>query len=461
MLLDWSNRLCARIPHADYEWFIPLFAEFAALIVFVAGAAFHRSFTHFFSQPLKNQWAPLVFVAIVDGACRCLDAWLPNAGMLFGVRCVSIALHSACEAVLMLAFFTLCCAREARECTVYIPAAYAVAAVLYHALGYFDLRATSIVTAPIPLLATALMLASQRQHAPSLSAEGDPSPDSSTTPPHWRFPVWPVVLMVVYNFAFHITVVLGPPATNFDALGLVGIALVAFVVAFLHSKRYTPSFLYKMALLFVIAGLMCLILPNAGRQLAIMLSDTGNAAFYLFILITLISLCSHYEIAGSWMFGLLYAFSHLGCIAGITVGETLAGAISLHPSIAYTVVAITTIGVVTCSTVLFNDMVVARLFGIVPKSLNPVRPQKQASVLSVMSPAERLTWQCAQIARRYDLTQREQEILEFLAGDKTASEIAQHMTVSVSTVRSHINRVYKKLSIHSRDEAAQLVFSVE
>jgi DNA-binding NarL/FixJ family response regulator len=52
------------------------------------------------------------------------------------------------------------------------------------------------------------------------------------------------------------------------------------------------------------------------------------------------------------------------------------------------------------------------------------------------------------------LTQWEQEILKLLAKGYMYKEIADHLGVSMSTVRTHISAVYEKLHVHSRTEAA-------
>ncbi|GAA4272791.1 LuxR C-terminal-related transcriptional regulator [Aquimarina gracilis] len=54
------------------------------------------------------------------------------------------------------------------------------------------------------------------------------------------------------------------------------------------------------------------------------------------------------------------------------------------------------------------------------------------------------------------LTQQEQKILELILEDKTNKEIASSMFVSVSTVKTHINNLYKKLGTSSRDEVKSL-----
>jgi DNA-binding NarL/FixJ family response regulator len=52
------------------------------------------------------------------------------------------------------------------------------------------------------------------------------------------------------------------------------------------------------------------------------------------------------------------------------------------------------------------------------------------------------------------LTDRELEILRLLAKGYLYKEIAEHLAISMSTVRTHVCGVYEKLHVHSRTEAA-------
>ncbi len=54
------------------------------------------------------------------------------------------------------------------------------------------------------------------------------------------------------------------------------------------------------------------------------------------------------------------------------------------------------------------------------------------------------------------LSNQEQKVLELILADKTNKEIAAEMYVSVSTVKTHINNLYKKLKVTSREEVKSL-----
>ncbi len=54
------------------------------------------------------------------------------------------------------------------------------------------------------------------------------------------------------------------------------------------------------------------------------------------------------------------------------------------------------------------------------------------------------------------LTKQEQNILNLLLDDKTNKEIAEALFVSLSTVKTHVNNIYKKLNVQSREEIKAL-----
>lgn len=57
---------------------------------------------------------------------------------------------------------------------------------------------------------------------------------------------------------------------------------------------------------------------------------------------------------------------------------------------------------------------------------------------------------------RSTLTKQEQNILQLLLEDKSNKDIAEALFVSLSTVKTHVNNVYKKLNVQTRDEAKNL-----
>jgi DNA-binding NarL/FixJ family response regulator len=54
-----------------------------------------------------------------------------------------------------------------------------------------------------------------------------------------------------------------------------------------------------------------------------------------------------------------------------------------------------------------------------------------------------------------NLSPKELEVLLLLADGKSNKEIAQSLFIETSTVKSHVNKIYQKLNIATRQEARQ------
>ncbi|MDO4290646.1 MAG: LuxR C-terminal-related transcriptional regulator [Eggerthellaceae bacterium] len=66
---------------------------------------------------------------------------------------------------------------------------------------------------------------------------------------------------------------------------------------------------------------------------------------------------------------------------------------------------------------------------------------------------------CERIASRYLLSQRQTEVLYLLARGHTAPYIQDKLCVTLSTAKSHIYNIYKKLDIHKQHELLSMVES--
>lgn len=64
---------------------------------------------------------------------------------------------------------------------------------------------------------------------------------------------------------------------------------------------------------------------------------------------------------------------------------------------------------------------------------------------------------CAVVAQEGGLTEREAEVLLYLARGRTKAYIADALFVSENTVRSHVRNIYSKLGVHTRQQLLDLV----
>jgi DNA-binding CsgD family transcriptional regulator/MFS family permease len=59
---------------------------------------------------------------------------------------------------------------------------------------------------------------------------------------------------------------------------------------------------------------------------------------------------------------------------------------------------------------------------------------------------------CAELAKRYGLSPREEEILFYIVKGRNAHYIAEKLVISESTAKTHIHNIYKKSGIHSQQK---------
>lgn len=76
-----------------------------------------------------------------------------------------------------------------------------------------------------------------------------------------------------------------------------------------------------------------------------------------------------------------------------------------------------------------------------------------------IEPSERqaLVLSCSRIARDFQLTRREEEVLQLLSEGMTAKDVAETLVVSSSTAKTHMRNIYAKLSIHTQNELILMV----
>ena len=154
--------------------------------------------------------------------------------------------------------------------------------------------------------------------------------------------------------------------------------------------------------------------------------------------------------------------SEIAALVGMRVGQEFTAVFPVGSSEANLAVCAMVVAVVVVSTVFFNDEVASRSFGLAPVKDEAAETSgavggKVFSNLT-MSYSERIVWQCAQVARRYGLTLREQEVLELMVQGMSVPDIAERTSISYGTAKTHVSHIYKKLDVHSRDEALALLY---
>ena len=448
LVLDWAGEL---VPNAGGYPAASLVSGAASVLALAACAVGHRAFER--SLCGARGRSLVMALGIVAAVGRALAAAVSLAGGLDVFAAIGDAMRSAAESVLLVACLCLCSWHAAPRVPVAVPAAYVFASLAHFVMRALGPGVVTTICVALPL-GSAFAVAAALGRV--LSGATDVT-DASRQGSRWTFPVRPVVLMVVYNFSFYFSLALSSGPNPYGPLGMLVISLATLAAAALAPGRLSPASLYRLALPLMVADLTFLAFLGEGRTVAVMFGNSGNVAFMLFMVMTLATLCHRYGVSPAWMFGVTYAFAQLASAAGLPAGAAFTQAFPAGSETSRLVMCLVVVGVVVLSTVFFNDEAALRSFGMVPASLGTGASGVQADALSY---AERVVWQCSQVGRRRGLTQREQEILELMVQGLSAADIAERTCISYGTVKTHVNHVYKKLGVHSREQAIALVRGV-
>ena len=85
---------------------------------------------------------------------------------------------------------------------------------------------------------------------------------------------------------------------------------------------------------------------------------------------------------------------------------------------------------------------------------------KRSAVVSAGAvPAASMLSACSKmLGDRYGLTAREVDVFVLLAQGRTQTRIEKELTLSKSTVKTHMGSIFLKLGVHSKQEIIDLVF---
>ena len=68
---------------------------------------------------------------------------------------------------------------------------------------------------------------------------------------------------------------------------------------------------------------------------------------------------------------------------------------------------------------------------------------------------------CAEVSDGFSLSPRESEVLVYLVQGRSASYIAEQQFVAISTIKTHIQRIFRKTGVHSKQELLDLVYKLD
>lgn len=384
--------------------------------------------------------APLIAVSTAGLLAPALGSQLPMPlaavlGMVMGLT----------RAVLTLAWMETFCRFGMRDACICFSSSTIVGATLAGALGTLAPGTAGVVAAAIAGIACSLLV-------PAVPSEQAPSCDGVSpgsyqqTVDHWSFPLQPCLLMGVFAVAtLLVTNLAGTSSVNALPRWISSViaALVLLVMVLRSFDQLDIRVLSSIALPLSCIGLLGALSVFRDASIpAVFSASLGYQCFSTFTYVLLFNISYRYGVNPLWLFG----FSRAPRIAAAIAIPTLTGTSLLTaPSSAADAALATTLVVLVCASSLCT----------VGKSFDTTWGIKQRNNAgSSEMPAKQLSLEerCSRAAFVYSLTRREEEVLVLLLRGLNTPEIERELCISNGTARNHIQHVYKKLSVHSREE---------
>jgi DNA-binding CsgD family transcriptional regulator len=247
--------------------------------------------------------------------------------------------------------------------------------------------------------------------------------------------------MGLFGFAVQTGSIGNGPVSSIVALGLV------IVIGLVTWRSFKMDFLYQLPSLFLMFGVFIALLPN-GR-----LPDMQNAAFaataisfYVLEMLVLANLAAHNQ-TQSLSF---VAWGNAVCLLGTTLGS-LCGHIMKH------LAAIDADYATAAAIVLAMAFLAYVLINLKNFSFTEIIAHADSAEVSIDLPSEAFDRACRRISEKHRLTQREMEILGFLARGRNSIVIERELMISRNTIKTHVRHIYEKLGCHKQQDLIDLI----
>lgn len=237
---------------------------------------------------------------------------------------------------------------------------------------------------------------------------------------------------------------------DFDSEFFGALLAVLFVIplCFVKSNKPLLPFVYKVIVPIFVAILIIL----GSFPVETFPQYLGAVGIYVFsVFLALFAMASLLAVAHAGEFSppLLYGFV---LVCGIAV--TLVGLF-----LAQVVAAVDNFGPVMWVITCFFFAIILLYLGI--GSWRSFSSPEEREGEKASSLQENLHHRCEAISVRFSLSSRESEILGYLSRGYSPTYIARTLVISVSTARSHVRNIYRKIGVGSREELLQLIDSQE
>ncbi|MEG0070626.1 MAG: LuxR C-terminal-related transcriptional regulator [Raoultibacter sp.] len=204
-------------------------------------------------------------------------------------------------------------------------------------------------------------------------------------------------------------------------------------------KKNDFSFLYRASFLLIMIS--ALFMPyTTSQDLLYAVTNCGAFLFKIIIMLVALELCQKFRVSPVLIFGATRTAWSLDLLLGSGLFSGYTIIIKTHPDFLQ---ALSLIFVVI--------VVIAYIF---------VFTEKDSSAILAPEPSkdfDTLQKKCNALGTYFNLSKRELEIMSLMARGRNTPRITEELHISVNTVNSHIQHIYQKLDVHSRQDILDLL----
>lgn len=309
----------------------------------------------------------------------------------------------------------------------------------------------AVIFALLPLLAgLSAGLGNRAGAVPSTPSPEDAPPVSLAA--YAKFGAFVLLLSITCYMArlLAINPINDPFSTNmlaWPALGRVLIALAILGGVVYFSRRFPFSKMCVFVVIVILVVLACTTLPSFDNFWLFTLTAFAHPVLECMTLA--IAACLIYRTPRQ---GVRIAGLALAALYGMTPLAEFVGWVinAVYPEALNTVFLLVVIACAADSLLFLQDKTYESAMGAVEKPRAVVSKGKQRRL------------QQAEVLRdKMNLSQREFDVVVEIQRGQSAQKIAEHMNLSVHTVRGHIQNIYAKCGAHSRDELIDMMNNLE
>lgn len=346
--------------------------------------------------------------------------------------------------------------QKSGEGTVLAIAAFLLGSVLFMACSRFILTYGGLIISCLSLVsAVAFLLAGFDEQG---LVHALPKPSKAAADRLLRLPkgFWPLFMdlffySVVYGIVIPLTLDVGGGAAHSTPIALVLLAPGLVLLFAEHQFQEGFDFRRFQWFLFAPSILALLILPFAGREVSLGCCALLIMVFSFFDLASFILLVNLARNRSAALTMRIFAWGRLANIAGMAAGW---GSASVFLGSALDRVEEQAIPAFLAVVILVILMTFFGNSSIAPAGARSAADERSAPQGTKSPDLDAI---CEELAQAHGLSSRESEMFKLLARGRSSTYIADALCVAPSTVKTHANRIYRKLDVHSRQALIDLV----